>query len=81
MDNGLTEVWIDNHGDTSEVEAGTVHTPDTSQQSRSHRLIRAYVMFLLKWQTLFKVSDAGMSVLFLFITVFLSFMISSLHNY
>ena len=54
-------------------------SPQVRQESRGHILMKAYVVFMLKWQTLFRVSDAGMSVLFLFITVLISFLISSLH--
>ena len=35
-------------------------------------------MFLLSWQTLFRVSDTGMNVLFMFIATFLSFVSSKL---
>ena len=37
-------------------------------------------MFLLTWQSLFKVSDSGMNVLFLFLAMFLSLVISAIPN-
>ena len=35
-------------------------------------------MFLFTWQSMFRVSDAGMNILFLFIAVILSLIVSSL---
>jgi hypothetical protein len=44
-----------------------------------NRLVRAYIMFLFTWQTLFRVSDAGMGVLFMFIAVLFALLASALH--
>lgn len=40
--------------------------------------VRFYIMFLLTWQSLFKVSDSGMNILFLFLAMFLSLIISAI---
>ncbi len=40
--------------------------------------VRFYIMFLLTWQSLFKVSDSGLNVLFLFLAMFLSLVISAI---
>ncbi len=51
--------------------------PSNTEQSTS-KLTRAYIMFLLTWQTLFRVSDAGMNVLFQFISMLLGLVTSCL---
>ena len=67
----MTEVWLQDDDDPSlSVHANTV------PESHTSKLIKFYVMFLLKWQTLFKVSDNGVSVLFLFLAKFFALLIS-----
>lgn len=41
--------------------------------------MRIYIMFLFTWQSLFRVSDAGMGVLFMFFATFLGLLASGLH--
>ena len=67
----LTELWFDEYEGT---EVDTSLGPESS----SVRLIRVYVMFLFTWQSMFRVSDAGMNILFLFIAVILSLIVSFL---
>ena len=46
--------------------------PNPRDSSTQNRLIQLYVMFLLMWQTLFRISDTGMNILLLFIAKFYS---------
>ena len=66
----MTELWFDEDGEIPPLKQ--------SEDHNSSRLARAYVMFLLTWQALFKVSDAGMNVLFRFISMLVRFMVSPL---
>lgn len=59
----MVELWFDNDDDDSDI------TPTTEQNTST--LTKAYILFLLTWQTLFRVSDAGMNVLFRFISMVL----------
>ena len=67
----LTELWFDEY-------EGTEVDTSLGPESCSVRLIRVYVMFLFTWQSMFRVSDAGMNILFLFIAVILSLIVSFL---
>ena len=49
-------------------------------QSRTLRILRFYVMFLFMWQTLFRVSDAGMSLLFVYLAMLLVLVLSTVEN-
>lgn len=44
-----------------------------------HRLVRVYIMFLFTWQTLFRISDAGIGVLFMFIAMLLGLLATGLN--
>ena len=44
---------------------------------KHRRLLQVFIMFLLTWQSFFRVSDSGMNVLFLFIRAFLQLLSSS----
>ncbi len=58
-DEELTEIFFDDD--------------DVITNSRVHRLVRSYIMFLFTWQTFSKVSDAGMGVLFVFIAIAITY--------
>lgn len=55
--------------------AGESDQPSSAEQSI---LIRAYVMFLLTWQTLFRVSDIGFNILLQFFSLVLKFLAAGL---
>ena len=46
----MTEIWYD---EDAEAELVPINT-----QSSTYHLVRAYVMFLFTWQSLFRVSDS-----------------------
>ena len=50
-----------------------MHQPSPS----TVRAVRFYVMFLLLWQSLCRVSDSGMNILFLFLAMFLSLVLAA----
>ena len=51
---------------------------DMSSNVEQNILVRAYVMFLLTWQTLFRVSDTGINILLQFFSVLLKLLASGL---
>ena len=67
----LTELWFD-----EEIEENVLNP----SQSRTLRNLRFYVMFLFMWQTLFRVSDAGMSALFVYLAMLLVLVLSTIEN-
>ncbi len=67
----MTEVWLQD-----EVDPSLAIQTDTTEESHTFQLLKLYVMFLLKWQTLFKVSDNGVSVLFSFLAKFFTLLIA-----
>ena len=47
-------------------------TSEAEVNVQDNKLQRLYVMFIFMWQTLFRVSDAGIEILLLFISTFFS---------
>lgn len=47
-------------------------SPSSNDDRTPNCLVRTFIMFLLMWQALFRLSDTGMNILLLFITKFLS---------
>ena len=59
-----------------EIEENVLNPP----QPRTLRILRFYVMFLFMWQTLFRVSDAGMSAPFVYLAMLLALVLSNVEN-
>lgn len=52
-----TELWIDDCNDAEVIDVSSSH-------SNANGFVKVYVMFLLSWQSLFRVSDSGMNIVF-----------------
>ena len=68
----MTEIFFEDND-------GMIANEETYTNSKEYRLIRSYIMFLFTWQTLFRVSDTGMGVMFVFIAVLLGLLVSRLN--
>ena len=67
-----TELWIDDCNDTKVFDVSSSH-------SNANGVVKVYVMFLLSWSSLFRVSDSGMNIVFAFFHILLSTLVSTLH--
>lgn len=56
------EIWLDDDHDGHEI------SDRMEQQQQHHSILRLYCMFIFMWQSLFRVSDAGVNILFSFIS-------------
>ena len=65
----MTEIWYD-QCDDNENESDVAINPKT------HLLLKVYIMFLFTWQSLFRVLDAGINVLLLFVVKLLHLLVS-----
>ena len=70
----MTEIWLDSEEDVCHHDQ--LPTSQADSTSISTRIAQFYAMFLLLWQSLFKVSDSRMSVLFLYFALLFSLILT-----
>lgn len=67
-----TELWIDDCNDTEVIDVSSSH-------SNANGVVKVYVMFLLSWQSLFRVSNSGINIVLAFFHILLSTLVSTHH--
>ena len=72
-DSDELEVWPDNEVNSQDEEA--VPVPIIEEMSPCARIVQLYVMFLITWQAMFRLSDAGLNVLLTFIATFFALLV------
>ena len=69
--NEMTEVWVNDEDPETDSYSEANNADRSVQEDQGVRLVKAYIMFLFSWQSLFRVSNTAMAVLFSFFAVVL----------
>lgn len=72
MQEGDIEIWLDDDQPDSDLALQTA--AGENNHYPHNNLIKAYLIFLFTWQSIFRLSDVGMGVILSFVAVFLLFL-------